>query len=76
MLSFLIYCRKLPSLGLMPDGGEMRGVFEHKNVLGWYASISIIASARRSRLRGGAAGRWFGGTAFVASVFVSPHRGR
>ncbi len=68
MMLSLIYAAALPSLGLMPDGGEMRGVFEHKNVLGWYASISIIASAAVAA-GGGAAGRWFGGTAFVASVF-------
>ncbi|ULR42315.1 O-antigen ligase family protein [Rhizobium sp. K102] len=34
-----------PSLALMPDGA-MRGVFIHKNVLGWYASLmTLVATA-------------------------------
>lgn len=34
-----------PSLAVMPDGA-MRGVFIHKNVLGWYASLmTLVASA-------------------------------
>ncbi|RWX19103.1 O-antigen ligase family protein [Rhizobium hidalgonense] len=32
-----------PSLATMPDGA-MRGVFIHKNVLGWYASLTILVA--------------------------------
>ncbi|MDR9784795.1 O-antigen ligase family protein [Rhizobium redzepovicii] len=32
-----------PSLASMPDGA-MRGVFIHKNVLGWYASLMILVA--------------------------------
>ncbi|UIK03238.1 O-antigen ligase family protein (plasmid) [Rhizobium leguminosarum] len=32
-----------PNLASMPDGA-MRGVFIHKNVLGWYASLMILAA--------------------------------
>ncbi|MBB3916733.1 O-antigen ligase family protein [Rhizobium fabae] len=33
-----------PSLANMPDG-TMRGVFIHKNVLGWYASLMILVAS-------------------------------
>ncbi|MGR9558172.1 O-antigen ligase family protein (plasmid) [Rhizobium leguminosarum] len=32
-----------PSLATMPDG-TMRGIFIHKNVLGWYASLMILVA--------------------------------
>lgn len=32
-----------PALATMPDGA-MRGVFVHKNVLGWYASLMILVA--------------------------------
>lgn len=32
----------LPGLARMPDDGEIRGIFIHKNSLGWYASIMIL----------------------------------
>ncbi|MDC9835917.1 MULTISPECIES: O-antigen ligase family protein [Rhizobium] len=32
-----------PSLASMPDGA-MRGVFIHKNVLGWYAALTILVA--------------------------------
>lgn len=67
MVLSLVYAAALPSLGLMPDGGEMRGVFGHKNILGWYASMSIIASAAVVAGGGGTA-RLLGGVALVASV--------
>jgi exopolysaccharide production protein ExoQ len=33
-----------PSLARMPLDGAMRGIFIHKNSLGWYASILILAA--------------------------------
>ncbi|RUM22847.1 O-antigen ligase family protein [Rhizobium phaseoli] len=34
-----------PALATMPDGdGAMRGVFIHKNVLGWYAALMILVA--------------------------------
>jgi exopolysaccharide production protein ExoQ len=33
-----------PSLASMPDG-TMRGIFIHKNVLGWYASLMILVAS-------------------------------
>jgi exopolysaccharide production protein ExoQ len=32
----------LPSLARMPGDGSLRGIFIHKNSLGWYASIMIL----------------------------------
>ncbi len=31
-----------PGLALMPDVPELRGIFTHKNVLGWYAAAATI----------------------------------
>ena len=33
-----------PNLARMPLDGAMRGIFFHKNVLGWYASIMILVA--------------------------------
>ncbi len=33
-----------PHLAWMPDGPELRGVFVHKNVLGWYSAAAILVS--------------------------------
>ena len=65
MLLSLVYAVALPGLGWMPDGAEMRGVFTHKNILGWYASISIIACAA---MMVGGSDRRLGGLFLVASV--------
>jgi exopolysaccharide production protein ExoQ len=35
----------LPDLARMPDEGTMRGIFIHKNVLGWYASLSMLTAS-------------------------------
>ncbi|MRX51828.1 O-antigen ligase family protein [Paracoccus sp. S-4012] len=35
----------LPGWARMPDSGELRGVFSHKNVLGWNAAIAALAAA-------------------------------
>lgn len=37
----------VPSIGQMPPGAEvsgMRGIFVHKNILGWYAALAVIVS--------------------------------
>lgn len=46
-----------PHLALMPTGPELRGVFSHKNVLGWNAALALIATVAlaadtRADLRG------------------------
>jgi exopolysaccharide production protein ExoQ len=33
-----------PGLARMPMDGELRGIFIHKNSLGWYASIMVLAA--------------------------------
>ncbi len=33
-----------PHLAFMPGGTELRGVFNHKNVLGWNAALGVIAT--------------------------------
>lgn len=67
MLLSLVYAAALPGLGWMPDEGGMRGVFTHKNILGWYASVSIIASAA-VMAGGGTAARRLGGLSLGASL--------
>ena len=67
MLLSLVYAAALPGLGWMPDGGGLRGVFGHKNVLGWYAAISIVAGAA-VMAGGGAAARRCGGLVLAASL--------
>ena len=34
----------MPGLAYMPGGQELRGVFNHKNVLGWYAAFGLLMS--------------------------------
>lgn len=46
-----------PHLALMPTGPELRGIFSHKNVLGWNAALALIATVAlatdsRANLRG------------------------
>ncbi len=41
----LLFAGAAPRLGWMPDGSGMRGVFVHKNVLGWYAAVGAVTSA-------------------------------
>lgn len=67
MLLSLVYAAALPDLGWMPGDGGMRGVFTHKNILGWYAAISTIASVA-VMVRGRAAARGLGGLLAVASL--------
>ena len=50
MLLSLVYAA-LPGGGGIPDEGGFTGAFGNKNVLGWYACVSTIASA--AVLRGG-----------------------
>jgi exopolysaccharide production protein ExoQ len=68
MLLSLVYAAALPGLGWMPDDTGMRGAFGHKNILGWYASVSIVASA--AVLAGGDSRglRRLGGLVLVASA--------
>ncbi len=44
MLSSLVLLGIFPRMALMPMEGELRGVFLHKNVLGWAASLSTMLS--------------------------------
>lgn len=43
MLLSLLFGVALPGLAWMPTGTGLRGVFVHKNILGWYAAISTVA---------------------------------
>jgi exopolysaccharide production protein ExoQ len=66
VLSLLLYLAA-PGLARMPLEPEMRGLFLHKNVLGWYAAFSALANGvlafdREAGLRGRA------GLFFVASM--------
>lgn len=45
MLASLLLAAIAPQLAYMPGGHELRGVFNHKNVLGWMAAISVLATA-------------------------------
>ena len=42
----------VPNLATMPYTGEFRGVFNHKNVLGWNAVIAVLAAAAATCDRG------------------------
>ncbi|ACM04025.1 O-antigen ligase family protein [Cereibacter sphaeroides] len=55
----------LPGLAFMPQGPELRGVFVHKNVLGWYAAFGLLLSAALG------ADRTLGLRPFAISVFVA-----
>ena len=35
----------VPHLAFMPETGELRGIFNHKNLLGWNAALALIVSA-------------------------------
>lgn len=45
MVLSLIFAVALPGWAFMPENQNLRGVFNHKNVLGWYAAVSTLASA-------------------------------
>jgi exopolysaccharide production protein ExoQ len=68
MLLSLVYAAALPDIGWMPGDGGMRGAFIHKNILGWYASISIIASA--AVMASGGAAAWRRGGVFLAASLL------
>src|SRR5687767_2179947 len=42
LLLSLVFAAALPGLAFMPDGGQLRGVFTHKNVLGQQLVIAAI----------------------------------
>lgn len=44
MVLSLLFAGAVPSLGRMPMETAFRGIFVHKNVLGWYAAISALVS--------------------------------
>lgn len=41
----LAYAAISPGWAQMPGGGALRGVFHHKNVLGWHAAIATVSAA-------------------------------
>ncbi len=45
MVLSLLFAVALPGWAYMPEGHNLRGIFIHKNVLGWYAAIAILASS-------------------------------
>ncbi len=59
LIASLLLAVASPSIAFMPDGTGLRGVYTHKNVLGWAACISTILAfglmsdpARQFRRRG------------------------
>ncbi|MFC0201932.1 O-antigen ligase family protein [Paracoccus rhizosphaerae] len=57
MVCSLLLAVLAPQMAYMPVGHELRGVFNHKNVLGWNAAICVLATAnlavdRTANLRG------------------------
>lgn len=44
MVLSLVFLALVPHLAITPSDGTLRGVFVHKNVLGWAACVSVVAS--------------------------------
>ena len=44
MVLSLVFAVALPGLGRMPLDAGIRGVYVHKNVLGWYAAIAVLVT--------------------------------
>jgi exopolysaccharide production protein ExoQ len=44
MVLSLIFAAALPGWAYMPDEPNLRGVFNHKNVLGWHAAVAVLTS--------------------------------
>ena len=57
MAASFVFGLLVPDLAISQPDGALRGVFTHKNVLGWYSTPAVLASAALAAEGRGGAGR-------------------